>query len=119
MGLLSRLFGSKDKSKNGPPKQEVEIFFAYGSTNFQYVFALGDQLHVAVSEAKAGEYDGHEIASDGSECKLFLFGPDAETIFRVITPVLEASPLTRGAVITLRFGPRGWRTPKRTIKLPQ
>ena len=119
MGLLSRLFGTRDKSKNGTPKQEVEIFFVYGSTNFQYVYALGDQLHRAVSEAKAGEYDGHEIASDGSECKLFLFGPDAEAIFRVITPVLDASPLTRGALITLRFGPRGWRTPKRIIKLPQ
>ena len=119
MGLLSRLFGSGDKSKNGPPKQEVEVFFAYGSTNFQYVYALGDQLHIAVSEAKAGEYDGHEIASDGSECKFFLVGPDAEAIFRVIAPVLEASPLTRGAVITLLFGPRGWRTPKRVVKIPQ
>jgi len=119
MGLLSKLFGSKDQSKNGPPKQEVEVFFAYGSTNFQYVYALGDQLHIAVSEARAGEYDGHEITSSGSECKLFLFGPDAEAIFRVISPVLAASPLTRGAVITLRFGPRGWRTPKRVIKLPQ
>jgi|SRR5215472_1776484 len=119
MGLLSRLFGSRDKSKNGIPKQEVEVFFAYGSTNFQYVYALGDQLQIAVSDAKAGEYDGHEITPGGSECKLFLFGPDAETILRVITPVLEASPLTRGAVITLLFGQRGWRTPKRVIKLPQ
>jgi hypothetical protein len=32
--------------------------------------------------------------------------------------VLEASPLMRGATITLRFGPRRWGTPKRIIKLP-
>ncbi len=117
MGLLSKLFGSRDKSKNGSSRQEVEIFFEYGSTNFQHVYALGDQLHIAVTDAKAGEYDGHEITSGGGECKLFLFGQDAETIFRVITPVLEASPLTRGAIITLLFGPRAWRTPKRVIKL--
>lgn len=119
MGLLSRLFGSRDRSKNGPPKQEVEVSFSYGSTNFQYLYALGDQLHVAISDAKAGEYDGYEVSSGGGDCKLFLFGPDAETILRVISPVLAASPLTRGAEIKLLFGPRGWRTPKRVVKLPK
>ena len=119
MGLLSRLFSSKDKSTNGASKQEVEISFPYGSTNLQYLYALGDQLDVAISDAKAGEYDGYEVKSGGSKCKLFLFGPDAETILRVISPVLEASPLTRGAEIKLLFGPRGWRTPKRVIRLPR
>jgi hypothetical protein len=45
-------------------------------------------------------------------------GPDAEAIYRAIAPVLQASPLMRGATITLRFGPRRWGTPKRIIKLP-
>jgi hypothetical protein len=119
MGLLSKLFGSKDSEKSGPPAQEVEVYFAYGSTNFQYVYALGDQLQLAITEAKVGEYDGHAIPADGSEGRYFVYGPDAEAIFKVIAPVLEASALTRGATVTLHFGPRGWRTPKRVIKLPQ
>jgi hypothetical protein len=117
MGLLSKLFGSKDAAKNGS-QQEVEIHFAYGSTNFQYVYSLGDEIQTAIAEAKVGEYDGHALPADGSEGRYFIYGPDAEAIYRAIAPVLEASPLMRGATITLLFGPRRWGTPKRIIKLP-
>jgi hypothetical protein len=119
MGLLSRLFGSRNAEKSGASEQEVEVHFAYGSTNFQYVYALGDQIQLAITEAKAGEYDGHALPADGSEGRYFLKGPDAETMFKVIAPVLEASPLMRGAKITLYYGPAGWSTRKRIIKLPQ
>ena len=118
MGLLSKLFGSKDTAKNGGSQQEVEIHFAYGSTNFQYVYSLGDEIQTAIAEAKVGEYDGHALPADGSEGRYFIYGPDAEAIYRAIAPVLEASPLMRGATITLLFGPRRWGTPKRIIKLP-
>jgi hypothetical protein len=119
MGLLSKLFGSKTTAKDGPPEQEVEVLFEYGSTNFQYVYALGDQIQLAIHEAKVGQYDGHALPADGSEGRYFVFGPDAEAIFKVIEPVLAASPLMSGATVTLHYGPRGWRTPKRVIKLPQ
>ena len=119
MGLLSKLFGSGNAAKGGPSEQEVEVHFAYGSTNFQYVYALGDQLRTAIDEAKVGEYDGHAIPADGSEGRYFVNGPDAEAIYRVIAPVLAASPLMRGATVTLHYGPRRWGTPKRVIKLPQ
>jgi hypothetical protein len=119
MGLLSKLFGSRNAEKRGASAQEVEVSFEYGSTNFQYVYALGDQLQLAITEAKVGEYDGHAIPADGSEGRYFVYGPDAEAIFKVIAPVLEASPLMRGATVTLRYGPRRWGTAKRIIKLPQ
>ena len=118
MGLLSKLFGSGNAAKGGPPEQEVEVHFAYGSTNFQYVYALGDQLRTAIAEAKVGEYDGHALPADGSEGRYFVNGPDAEAIYKVITPVLAASPFMRGATVTLHYGPRRWGTPKRVIKLP-
>jgi hypothetical protein len=119
MGLFSRLFGSRNGAKSGPPIQEVEVHFEYGSTNFQYAYALGDEIQTAIAEAKVGEYDGHALPADGSEGRYFVYGPDAEAIFKVIAPVLEASPLMRGATVTLHYGPRRWRTPKRVIKLPQ
>ena len=118
MGLLSKLFGSRNAAKDGPSEQEVEVHFAYGSTNFQYVYSLGDEIQTAVAEAKVGEYDGHALPADGSEGRYFVNGPDAEAIFRAIAPVLEASPLMRGATVTLHFGPRRRGTPKRVIKLP-
>lgn len=119
MGLLSKLFGSKGSDKDGPAAQEVEVHFEYGSTNFQYVYALGDQIQTAVAEAKVGEYDGHALPADGSEGRYFIYGPDAEAIYKAIAPVLESSPLMRGATVTLHFGPRKWGTPKRVIQLPR
>jgi hypothetical protein len=119
MGLLSKLFGSRNAGKGGPSEQEVEVHFAYGSTNFQYVYSLGDEIQTAIAEAKVGEYDGHAIPADGSEGRYFVNGPDAEAIYQVIAPVLAASPLMRGATVTLHYGSRRWGTPKRVIKLPQ
>lgn len=119
MGLLSKLFGSSGAKKGNRSDQEVEVHFEYGSTNLQYVYALGDQISLAIAEAKVGEYDGHAVPADGSEGRYFIYGPDAEAIFRVISPVLTASPLMRGATVTLHYGPPGWRTPKRVVKLPQ
>jgi hypothetical protein len=119
MGLLSKLFGPKSADKGGNSEQEVEVHFAYGSTNFQHLYSLGDRIQLAVTEAKVGEYNGHALPADGSEGRYFLIGPDAEAIFKAITPVLEASALMRGATVTLHFGPPSWRTPKRVIQLPQ
>ena len=118
MGLLSKLFGSKRADKNGPAQQEVEVHFEYGSTNFQHVYALGDQIQMAVAEAKVGEYDGHALPADGSEGRYFVNGPDAEAIYKAIAPVLQASALMRGATVTLRYGPDRRGTPKRVIQLP-
>lgn len=117
MGLLSKLFGPKEPRSGERVDQEVEVHFEYGSTNFQLVYALGDQLQHAVADAKVGEYDGHDLPADGSEGRYFVFGRDAEEIFRVIRPILEGSPFMRGATVTLWFGPPGWRTPKRVVTL--
>jgi len=119
MGLLSKLFGSKNSEKDGPPMQEVEIHFAYGSTNFQHVYSFGDELQQAIAEAKVGEYDGHALPADGSEGRYFVFGPDAEAVYKTIAPLLAASPLMRGATVTLIYGPRRRGTAKRVIELPE
>lgn len=119
MGLLSRLFGSGGAARKGPPVQEVEIHFEYGSTNYQHLYALEDLIQHAIADARVGKYEGHETSPDGSDARLFAFGPEAEAIYRVIAPILAGSPLTREASITLWYGPKKWRTPKRVIQLPE
>ena len=118
MGLFSKLFGSKKNVPKRPPEHEVEVHFSYGSNNFQHMYALEDQLRRVISDAKVGEYDGHESPEDGSEGFYYMFGPDAEALFRVIRPVLEESSFMRGATVTLWFGQRGRKTQKRVIELP-
>ena len=118
MGLLSKLFGSRKPGEKGPPEHAVIVHFYYGSTNLQHVYALEDQLRTAISEAAVGEYDGHEVADDGSDGFFYMYGPDAEALFRVIRPLLVGFPFMRGAKVTLRFGPRRRGIPKRVVELP-
>jgi hypothetical protein len=118
MGVLSRLLGPGKAVREVRPRQEVIVHFFYGSTNFQYVYALEDSLRIAISEASAGEYDGREMADDGSDGILSMYGPDAEALYRAISPVLASYPFMRGATVTLQFGPPKRKTPKRIIELP-
>ncbi len=62
------------------------------------------QLIDALDGKNVGELDGHEIAIDGSDGFLFLYGPDADALFAVIEPVLRKSPVMPGADATLRYG---------------
>ena len=118
MGVLSKLLGRGKAVREARPRQELIIHFFYGSTNFQYVYALEDLLRMAISEASAGEYDGREMADDGSDGTLYMYGSDAEALYRAISPVLASCPFMRGATVTLQFGPPKRKTPKRVIELP-
>ena len=90
-----------------PPVAEhaVIVHFKYGSTDLARLFALEEKLEAAISDAKAGEFDGDEIAVDGSDGSLWMYGPDADRLFQVIEPILRASPFMRGARVKLRYGP--------------
>jgi len=118
MSLFSRIFRHPKNARENPPVQDVEVHFCYGSTNFQHLFALEDFLGQAIAAAAVGVYEGHDVSEDGSDAYFYVYGPDAEAIYRVILPVLSDSVFMRGAKITLWFGPRKWRTPKRVIHLP-
>jgi hypothetical protein len=118
MGVLTKLLRPKNYSPKAAPEHTVVVHFFYGSTNLQHVYALEDSLRTAIFEAAAGEYDTYEVADDGSDGFLYMYGPDAEVLFRAISPVLAASCFMNGATVTLSFGPPTWRTPKRVIQLP-
>jgi hypothetical protein len=118
MCFLSKLFGSKKKVSQGTSEQEVTVHFLYGSTNLQHMYALEDELRHAISEAAVGEYDGHEIPEDGSDGFFYMYGPDAEALYRVIRPLLAGSSFMHGATVTLWFGPHVRKTQRRVIELP-
>lgn len=86
-------------------EQAVIVHFKYGSKDLSRLFALEDKLEKAILRAKAGEYDGNEIAVDGSDGFLYMYGPDADRLFTVIKPVLENTPFMKGAQVKKRYGP--------------
>lgn len=118
MGILARLFGAKTETSAKPVEHAVIVAFAYiGSTDLEPLFALERQLESDIAAAKAGEYDGNEIAVDGSDGTLYLYGPDAEKLFAAIRPTLEACSFMKGARVKLRYGPPADGVPEREVQL--
>lgn len=85
----------------------VMVRFDYGQTDLSRLFQLEDQLTEAIEAAGAGMFDGDEIATDGSDGTLFMYGPDADKLFEVVRPVLASTDVIRNIVATLRYGPPG------------
>jgi hypothetical protein len=83
----------------------VLVYFEYGSTDLSALFALEDQLDHAIQKTMVGELDGNEVATDGSDGTLFMYGPDADVLFAAVRPILEAAPFMRGARVVRRYGP--------------
>ena len=116
MGLISRFFGKTPS----PPASDhaVIVHFEYGSTDLQRLFALEKLLETAIAEAAAGELDGNEVATDGSDGSLYMYGPDGDALFAVVRPVLESCPFMRGARVRVRYGPPKEGVPEMQYVLP-
>jgi hypothetical protein len=84
--------------------QAVIVQFRYGSTDLSTLFSLEDKLEAAINAAGVGEYDGHEVAVDGSDGTLFMYGPSADRLFEIIDPILRTVPFMNGAVVRRRYG---------------
>ena len=83
----------------------VVVHFAYGSKDLSRLFVLEKKLESAITKAGVGEYDGNEVVIDGSDGYLYMYGPDADLLFRVVEPILKATPFMAGAKAKRRYGP--------------
>src|SRR6187397_2692330 len=109
MGLFDKLFGQKREMVNNDSENEhaVIVHFTYYKDDLEPLFELEEKLEEAITEKVAGEYDGHEIALDMSDGFLYMYGPNAEALFKAVKPTLEQTDFTKGALATLRFGGPG------------
>ncbi len=103
MGFLSKLLGKKEDEP--PPEHAVLVYFAYGTTDLSALFELEARLGDVLAEHSVGELDGNEVAVDGSDGTLFMYGPDADALFAAVRPTLEAAAFMKGARVILRYGP--------------
>jgi hypothetical protein len=111
MGLFSTLFGGKKQingqSRQSEPEHAVIVTFDYGIEGLDQLHQLGDKLEQAITDGQVGEYDGHEIAMDYSDGTFYMYGPNAEELFKVVKPLLETTEFMKGAIAKLRFGEAG------------
>jgi hypothetical protein len=105
MGWLAKIFGSKTSPPAKSAEHAVVVHFQYGSTDLSRLFQLEEKLESAIAAASAGELDGNEVAVDGSDGFLYMYGPDADRLFEAIRPVLEATSFMKGATAKKRYGP--------------
>src|SRR5215470_4027565 len=105
MKLLAKLFGRGAPIEAKEPEHAVIVKFDYGSTDLKPLFDLEQSLETAILDASAGEFDGNEIAADGSDGSLYMYGRDADRLYQVIRPILEGCSFMQGAKIKLRYGP--------------
>jgi hypothetical protein len=111
MGRMNKKFGKKvdkeharsiyDKSED---QSVIIFFFHYEYEELDELFALEDKLRELIEGNSLGRYDGNEIAMEGTDGSLYMYGPDAEKIFIAIKPILEQTDFMRGAIADLRFG---------------
>ena len=99
-------------------EQNLIVHFRYGSTNLERLYELEEKIEAAIEAAHAGEFDGDEIATDGSDGFLYMFGPSADHLFEVVTPVLKTVDFMQGAEVTRKYGPMGKKVQETTIVLP-
>lgn len=102
MGLLD--FFKKKKSFEKKTEQAIIINFQYGKTDLTDLFDLEDKLDDFLNIKNIGELDGHEIAIDGSDGYLYLYGPDAELLYDAIKPILKDTFFMMKAKVYLRLG---------------
>jgi len=111
MAMLNKGFGKKIDKKPGPSvfdrteEQAVIIsFYHYENKGLDELFALEDRLHQVLTENSLGRSDGHEIACEGTDGSLYMYGPSAEKLFAAIKPILQETDFMREATALLRFG---------------
>ena len=105
MGFLSKLFGRKIPAQSADEDHAVIVRFNYGSTDLARLFELERELENVIESAGVGEFDGNDMAADGSNGIIYMYGPNADNLFDTVLPVLESTSFMTGAKATLRYGP--------------
>ena len=87
-----------------PEHALIVQFFDYPGPELDPLHELEEALSNAIDAAGAGMYDGHELAIDDSDGRLYMYGPDADGLIAAVRPILQRCPFTAGALVTLRCG---------------
>jgi hypothetical protein len=104
LGIFDKIPG-QSKPVFNEPEHAVIIHFLYGIDKLEPLHRLENELRKFINQKGVGEYDGHEIAIDYSDGFLYMYGPNAETLFKTVQPFLEQTDFMKGAIARLRFGP--------------
>jgi hypothetical protein len=68
----------------------------------QRLAKLEERLERSIKKARAGEFDGNEFG--GGECVWYMYGPDAEALFRAVEEIIREAATQPGSFVVKRRG---------------
>ena len=86
------------------PEQALIAHFEYGNIDWKPFYTFEKTLEDAINKSGAGDYDGSELAVDGSEGTIYMYGPDADKLLAVAKPIMLSTALLKNVTVTLRYG---------------
>ena len=92
------------ESNHGLPKQAVIVEFHYGMDELDALHDLAMELISITEKEGVGIYDGHETNMDGTDGTLFMYGDNAEVLFKSVKSTLDRIDFLKGATAHLIFG---------------
>jgi hypothetical protein len=103
----------RSKSQTPTPTEEQAVLIYVPNEDLEGSIPLQDNLYELLDKSSVGMFDGNEVG--GGKLVLFLYGPDAELLFRHIEPTLRADEFCKGSKVVIRWG--GPDAPQREVNL--
>lgn len=89
-----------------PPGPVMMVHFDYYPKDRVRIRALEYRLETAITRAGVGELGETEFHIDGNDGYLYMYGPDPDRLYGVVSPILKSSRLMTDAEITKHYGAR-------------
>jgi hypothetical protein len=113
LSLLDRYLKSKLQTPAPDCAEEQAVLIYFTNEDLDGSIPLQERLHKLLTESSVGMFDGNEVG--GGELVIYLYGPDAELLFKHIEPTLRADEFCTGARAVIRWG--GPNAPQREVSL--
>ena len=113
LSFLDRFLKSKLQTPTPSLVEEQAVLIHFANEDLEGSTPLQLALDELLTDSEVGMFDGNEVGN--GTLVLYLYGPDAELLFRHIEPVLRADEFCRGAKAVIRWG--GPNAPQRDVVL--
>jgi len=113
LSIFDGFFQPRPLSSHGNPGGQQSVLLYLEGEDFDIMLQISEKLTEAIESNKLGMFDGNEIG--GNMTVLFMYGPDAELLFKHIEPILREDEFCRGAKAIIRWGGPG--APQREVIL--
>ncbi len=113
MNFIDRFLKTKAPFPPKEPMHEQAVLVYVEGEDLDESIPVQEELFALLENSDIGIFDGNEVG--GGQLVLFLYGPDAEALFKFVEPTLRASEFCKGARVVIRWGQPG--APKRELTL--